>query len=640
MSSVLDWLLARPTVLFRVIGLVEAVLGFILLVRRTDDTPAVGWLGALGAALGVFAFCLPFLDLGLDPATAAKAVVYVALVAVLPLLPGIPVRAIVVALVDRLARLVDHLRPRWKRKYSDWRDRLEAVEALTRPRSLERVARNDAVEAVRLAAIQRLDRQDVLADIARQSPRGDEERRAAIVRIVDQSLLVDLALHAPSATARLAAVQRITAPGLCLQVATNADDAAARALAVQGVTSQRALADLAKSDKDREVRRAAAARIVEQDLLGEVAKSCSEEDLFAELIERLTDQAVLVDIAKNRIAWRSWQAALDRITSQEGLFDVAQNAVYPDSQIKAVERLADQAALEKIARTAQSSHVRLAAVRRLTDEGTLTAFATEDVEVGVRLLALQRLTTQNVVAAIAIRDPDSRVRQAAVARLTDDDLLTGIAIDDKDPETRRLAAERVADQDKLAILVGKLLDENERKMASERLDPNQHGRLLRILRADDGAATAESDPDSTADIARLALSAEARRAAVPRVAAQEVLVQIAGNRHEHLDIRRCAVDLVGDSKTRDAVLVKTELQVMAAGRNDAEGARRLIRVARHKPHLLRQEWDRVAKWITHSDQRCHFDGPSRQCAAEHGDGFEHKDAGFRDLGFPKKPRDF
>ena len=113
--------------------------------------------------------------------------------------------------------------------------------------------------------------------------------------------------------------------------------------------------------------------------------------------------------------------------------------------------------------------VRVAAARKLADQDLLSKVAVEDEDADVRRVAVEKLTDQGLLAEVAVGDADADVRRAAVEKLTDNqDLLSTVAVQDKDAEVRILAVANLTDQGLLAQIA---MDDGPRigRIAVERL---------------------------------------------------------------------------------------------------------------------------------------------------------------------------
>jgi hypothetical protein len=138
--------------------------------------------------------------------------------------------------------------------------RLAALERLQDEALLAEIAGRDADASVRRRAVQKITRQDVLASVARRDA-DDMVRTAAVARLEDQAALSAVAIHGSGFPfARVTAVGRLTDPRLLAEVVLEADDWSLRRTAF-GKLDNAALTRVAAKAADPAARLAASVKL-------------------------------------------------------------------------------------------------------------------------------------------------------------------------------------------------------------------------------------------------------------------------------------------------------------------------------------------------------------------------------------------
>jgi len=193
--------------------------------------------------------------------------------------------------------IADFFRPKYR--HSDVRVRTEAVRALTRDdaTTLIQIARTDRDIGVRRVAMEKIDKASVLAEIAAAEPERSlrdfagaraarlwqstacaddpddaDEALGGMIKLGDQSALVDVIVGAELATIRKRAFGELRDP--------------------------RALASLARSDAPQDLRIAAVARIDDGDVLRALAIDTTQKEVGLAAVERLEDPDRLEHVAQ------------------------------------------------------------------------------------------------------------------------------------------------------------------------------------------------------------------------------------------------------------------------------------------------------------------------------------------------------
>jgi HEAT repeat protein len=426
-------------------------------------------------------------------------------------------------------------------------ERRQAVAGVTDPAVLAKVAQTDSADDVRAAAAARITDQAVLAKIAETDTAG-LVTNAALQQLHDQGLLGETACaKRVNPQTGVAAVERITDPAVLLQVATADCDESIWKAAIKKITDQAALAKIALDQNSEPVRRAAIERLTDPRLLTDVAVASRDSSLQQAAADRVADPAQLVrlaiehtdpDIVRNVIVKLTEPAMLAKVATEARVF------VFPEMDATAagniagvrdelLQKLTDQTLLATVAMETPDSELaeaskekltdpagivrvealalRLKQIEGLTDEAELAAVVTLDKNRNLRAAALRRLTRQEVVAQVATSDPDAFMRAAAVARLADETLVMKVAKGDRDPSVRLVAIARVSDPVALARAATEDREPSVRRAAVGRLGDNAV--LARI-------ALGDMDPK-----VRLAAVEAMVKAAAGQAALHEVLVR-------------------------------------------------------------------------------------------------------------------
>ena len=144
-------------------------------------------------------------------------------------------------------------------------------------------------------------------------------RLAAVERLTDQRVLVDVAKNDEYSSFRRAAVERLTDQRVLADVAKNDEDWHVRQDAVKRLTDQRMLGNVAKNDKDWWVRRAAMERLTDQHLLAEVAKNGHDREVCREAVERLKIPDLLNAIINGDAIIFCWETSEDVYREEKGV---------------------------------------------------------------------------------------------------------------------------------------------------------------------------------------------------------------------------------------------------------------------------------------------------------------------------------
>lgn len=208
--------------------------------------------------------------------------------------------------------LVDLFRPKWK--HSDASVRLGAVKALdpSEKSTLMQVVKNDTDDAVRRAALRKIDDPDVLVDLAEEYLEG---------------ALRDLALERASSH--------------WVNVTLEEEDTDAALAALENVIDEAALADVAKRARIDEVRMGALERLSDEKILADVARGSKENSIRLAAVTAIDDDLVLRSLALGGGSRQVAAAALDKIEDADCLETITKQAKTKSLRSRAKRKLKD-----------------------------------------------------------------------------------------------------------------------------------------------------------------------------------------------------------------------------------------------------------------------------------------------------------
>jgi len=193
--------------------------------------------------------------------------------------------------------IADFFRP--KHRHSDVRVRTEAVKAMTPDdaASLIQIARTDRDVGVRRIAIEKIDKADVLAELAEsESERSLRdlagERAAQLWRSIACSGEADAAGNA------LGGIIKVGDQRALVEVTVRAALPAIRKRAFGELRDPKALAEIAKSDAAQDLRTAAIARIDDGDVLRALAIDTTQKEVGLAAVEKIDDVDRLESVAQ------------------------------------------------------------------------------------------------------------------------------------------------------------------------------------------------------------------------------------------------------------------------------------------------------------------------------------------------------
>ena len=314
------------------------------------------------------------------------------------------------------------------------------------------VLRNDSSVYVRMAAVERIDDEVVLADAARNDSYVPV-RRLAVERIADEDVLIDVAMNDCESEVRRIAVKKIGGWNVLADILRNESNGDI------DLSHGDVLADAARNDPDRDVRIDAVKRIYDEDVLIDVARNDFDRDVRMAAVERIDDEAVLAEFARNSYYDVGGKEALLGISDDDILADIARNCLDVNLREYAVEMIHDENILLEFLRNDSDMMIRERALKNINDADTLQKLVLENFGyfacdsysafkrnynkliyefIGPDVYAdvLDKLSDESVLIDLVHEKLFSDFRVLVVRRLTSPDVLRNLALNDSDYHVR------------------------------------------------------------------------------------------------------------------------------------------------------------------------------------------------------------
>ena len=381
-------------------------------------------------------------------------------------------------------------------------------------------------------------------------------RKEAIQHLSDPAALAKVAKSDISPPARLTAIEEITDQAVLYGIARNDELRTVRIAAVNRLTDQPMLAELVRGkDVHASVRLAAVERVEDQALLGDIAINNKNRDMRMAAVDRLTDQRMLGEVVR----LGPWG-----VTDTDDSSGITTSRYEPDAADFAISKVTDQAALAGVANLAptrwpkgpRGEDVRWIAFSKLTDQALLAAIASNSADLAMRERAAEKLHDQalaQTVYADVIRDStDPAVRLSAAGKAADQALAQTVYADvirsSTDPAVRLEAAGKLADQALAQTVYADVVRQTKfpptllraaGKLADQALAQTVYADLVKSSQINrswhKSAVEKLTDQTLLADIARNASSALVRAEAVRKLTDPAVLAGIAeSDREKHV----------------------------------------------------------------------------------------------------------
>lgn len=235
--------------------------------------------------------------------------------------------------------IADFFRP--KHRHSDVRVRTEAVRALTADDAaiLIQIARTDRDTGVRRLAIEKIDKAEVLAEIA-AAETEERLRELAGVRAAQLWLAAACGEDAEPAGTALGHIIKLKLGDqhALVEVAVRGENPAVRKRAFGELRDPRALAELAKRDAPQDLRTAAVARIDDGDVLRALAIDTTTKEVGLAAVEKIDDVERLEHVAQKAKNKAVRQKARKIVTEIQEAERAKKPAVPDDVKRKRAER--------------------------------------------------------------------------------------------------------------------------------------------------------------------------------------------------------------------------------------------------------------------------------------------------------------
>ncbi|MEY4489506.1 MAG: hypothetical protein RIQ79_2014 [Verrucomicrobiota bacterium] len=287
------------------------------------------------------------------------------------------------------------------------------------PEALHAAALSDSTEENRLAAIQFVEDQTILAEVVRKEY-CPNNRVAAITRITDPNQRISLVLDPmlPEELRRIALESLGPDPRLREAYLPTASAIFREALinALGGLRDDPFWFQVARLDPNSVIRARA---------MGQIRAVESYVELYRFERDRELAQMLTDFVNEPELLWRMMEI-------QHNEFE----------RLQIVGRIHDEAVLAKIVRTDRSLTLRLTVLDRIENPALIREFALEAVPAEVALSALEQIRDEKQRATVAMHSPHEEVRLEALRLITNEDVLDRLEEHAPHPEIRWLAGRR------------------------------------------------------------------------------------------------------------------------------------------------------------------------------------------------------
>lgn len=298
-------------------------------------------------------------------------------------------------------------------------------------------------------------------------------RLEAVKRLVNQQLLVTVALQDPDPDCALVAVERIMNEALLLLIIVQGRDPTVQMKALARITDSHALGAVIKQSKDLALRLKVMERIEDEDILTELINGSDDEAFALAALDKIVGKANLLDIMLRNRFENVRVAAFGKIPGDP----VPPSPPLPPSQpplppppplpeidinsytVEDIPRITDLELLHRIVKEHENPEVRLAAVLRVHDAEILAICAINDRILKVAREAAMKLRSLPLLTKVAKCSRHDAVAQIAFDQLTDrknapdESLLIDIAEHAKSPYIRFRVLSKITNQHVLAKVV-------------------------------------------------------------------------------------------------------------------------------------------------------------------------------------------
>ena len=320
--------------------------------------------------------------------------------------------------------------------------RLTAVEKVTDQQVLAKIACSDVDERIRGLAVRKLDNheQAVLCEIA-QNEANNEVRLAAVEKVVDQQVLAKVARADVDARIRNIAVRKLDnhEQAVFCEIAQNEANNEVRLAAVGKVMNQQVLAKIAREDQDVGIRGLAARKLDARDqvLLCEIAQNETNNEIRATLIAKITDQGFLVKLLETEMNGHIRELIINNVSDshpikQNYYVSVAKGAGPMSDRIEAVKKLTSELKLMDLANSIHDApEVVEAVVKKIENQDALAKIIWqrkgEKALNPTLCIAMTKISNQKLINEFA-QDVElpMNCREIAIAKVTNKDVLINL----------------------------------------------------------------------------------------------------------------------------------------------------------------------------------------------------------------------
>lgn len=274
----------------------------------------------------------------------------------------------------------------------------------------------------------------------------EEDRLAAIQLVEDQEVLAEVVRKEYCMANRVAAIKRITSQNQRVILAVDPmlpEDL--RRMALEGLGPDLRLREMYRPSASEPFRDAVIntlGGLRDDKFWFEVARSDPNPTIRARAMGQIKAEEAYVDLYRFERNLELSRMLTDFVTSPELLRRMMDIQQVDFERLQIAGRIHDEDVLAKIVRTDRSVSLRLAMLDRIDNDGLVRKFAQEDVPVEVALRALERIRDEEQRAKVAMHSPHEDVRVEALRLITREDLLEQLEEHALRPEIRWLAGRR------------------------------------------------------------------------------------------------------------------------------------------------------------------------------------------------------
>lgn len=445
-----------------------------------------------------------------------------------------------------------------KYMHKDKKVRLKAVKKLDKQEILIKIAQNDVDSEVRREAIKKLELDFYLIS---KDALSDQALKIFSERLLVHPSYEDYYISSESSIKKIRERFELSNDEIFLMepnifladIIKNDYDTRVRRVAFSRIYSHDFFIDIAKNDHDYYICKEAISRIGEDiPALVDISRNASNSQARLEAgkklkeyikdLDEIDDDFVLGEIAK--YAEYPWNAPVHKIKNNSVLFDVFKNASHEEVSLEAVKKIDDDSILTDIVNYNSNASFRLEAVKKIRDKSALASFVKGDFSSDIRLEAVKKIDDAYVLSDVALNDIDSSVRLVAVKKIYNGDVLGDVALNDSYSSVRLEAVKKIRDKD---ILVDVAQNDSDASVCSAAV------KRIKNLKLDDGSTLFYTsydvywinDESELFKIVKESLDPVAREEALKKISDESVFIYVAQNDSDRI-IRSNAVEKISD----------------------------------------------------------------------------------------------